>query len=299
MLFPGLNMGFFMSYTRNDEGLRDRFTKEFVDYFLPELNINVVSMASTSPLAAPTRFVGSYRSVGFIRTDFIKLGALLYEYHATTEADGSLILHYPSSKTPTRWVEIAPLLFQRSTPVEDMESNLAAFQVDQTGAITHLFVGTGNTLVKLAWYETTGLQEIFLIGLLLTFLSGCMAYPVGSLLCRFRRKSETASSTIRWSRWLAGIYSALACLLLIGLAVALMTIDPNEFNFGVPAAIKILLSIPWVLLFMTPALLLFGGMIWKRGESSLGGRVYYSLVTLASLLLIPFLLYWNLFTWPW
>ena len=40
------------------------------------------------------------------------------------------------------------------------------------------------------------------------------------------------------------------------------------------------------------------GLIWKPGEGSLGERLHYSLLTLAALLLIPFLLYWNLFVWP-
>ena len=298
VLFPDLNMGFFMSYTRNDEGLRDRFTKDFIDAFLPSPQTKPPSESSPATQAHNTGFVGSYRSVSFIRTDFFKLGALLYEYQVTTEPDGTLVLHYPSSKSPTRWLEIEPLLFQRITETEDLESDLAAFQVNQAGGIKYLFIGTGNPLIKLAWYETSAVQEILVLGLLITFVSGCMAYPLGSLLRRLRRKPETVSSPVRWSRWLAGIYSCLACLLLIGLAVALMTIDPNEFNFGIPASIKILLSIPWILLIMTPVLLLVAGLIWKGGDRSLGERLHNSLLALAALLLIPFLHYWNLLVWP-
>jgi hypothetical protein len=298
MLFPDLNMGFFMSYTRNDEELRDRFTKEFIDTFLPSPQTTLTSMPLEPSGADNANFVGSYRSAIFIRTDFFKLGALLYEYQITAEPDGTLLLHYPLSKAPTHWVEIEPLLFQRITPTEDMESNLAAFQVDKAGSVKYLFVGTGTTLMKLDWFETTAVQKIFTLGLLLTFFSGCLVPLISSILRRFLRKSEVSSRAVCWSHWVSGIYSALVCLLLIGLAAALMTVDPNAFNFGIPASIKILLSIPWIVLLMTPVLLLFMRMIWKRSETSLARRIHYSIVTFAALLLIPFLLYWNLLTWP-
>jgi len=254
-------------------------------------------LSSVSP-AHNAQFVGSYRSVNFVRSDLFKIGALLNEYQITAEADGALLLHYPSSHVSTRWAEVQPLLFQRITPTEDTESALAAFQVDQTGAITHLFVGTGNTLTRLAWYETTTTHLVLVCGLLLTFLSGCLVGPIGGLLRRIRRRPVLASRTNRLSGWLAGIYSGLALVFLIGLVVSLLAIDSNEFNFGIPASVKALLIIPLLLIPMTLGLLVFAGVAWKRGDWSLAGRLHYSLVTLAALLLIPFLLYWNLVAWP-
>ena len=298
MIFPDQNFGFFLSYTRNEEGLRDRFTKEFIDTFFPSLETNLISTATSSTQSTPARWAGSYRPVSFVRTDLFKLGALLYEYQITDNADGTISLHYPSAKEPTVWQEIGPLLFQRLTPTEDTESNLAAFQADETGAITHLFVGTGNTLIKLAWYETTTVQEIYVLGLLLTFLSGWLVPLVPNLVRRLRHKSGATSHAIRWSQWLAGIYGLLACLFLIGMVFSLLTIDPNEFNFGIPISVKALLIIPWILLLLTPANLLFARVIWKRSEESFGIRLHYSLLTLAALLLIPFLFYWNLIVWP-
>ena len=298
MLFPEQKLGFFTSCTRNDEGLRDRFTKQFIDYFFPAAEPKRPTKLSSTSQTHNARFVGSYRSVNFIRTDFFKLGALLNEYQVTAEADGTLLLHYPSSKAPTRWMEIQPLLFQRITPTEDMESSLAAFRADQKDIITHLFVGTGNTLIKLAWYETRTVQFIFICSLLLIFLSGWLVPSISSLLRRATDKPAKNTTFILSAQWLAGGYSALACLFLIGMVVSLVTIDPNEFNFGIPKAIKALLIIPWLLLLITLVLLLFVRVIWRRREMSLAGQIHYSLVTLAALLFIPFLLYWNLFVLP-
>ena len=298
MLFPEQNVGFFMSYTRNDEGLRDRFTKEFIDAFFPSPQTSAISEPAMTGQTDLTHFVGSYRPVSFVRTDFFKLGALLYEYQITANPDGTLLLHYPSSREPTRWAEVQPLVYQRLTPTEDTESDLAAFQIGQRGGVTHLFVGTGNTLVKLAWFETMAVQKTFVLGFLLTFLSAALIPPMRLLLPRLRRKPETSSLTVRWSRWLAAIYGGLACLFLIGMVLSLLTIDPDEFNFGIPASLKALFLIPWLLLLMTPALFLFAGVLWKRGEHSLVGRGHFSLLTLTALLFLPFLHYWNLFTWP-
>jgi CubicO group peptidase (beta-lactamase class C family) len=67
MLFPAQNMGFFMSYTRNDEGLRDRFTKQFIDHYFPAPEAPTPSVLSSVSPAHNAQFVGSLTTVQKMR----------------------------------------------------------------------------------------------------------------------------------------------------------------------------------------------------------------------------------------
>lgn len=282
-----------MSYTRNDEPLRDQFTTQFLDRFFPTQHSTAES-TECRVSAEPSRLAGSYRPASFNRGDLFKIGALLYEYQVTTDCDCRFTLHYPSHHAPTHWIATAPLRIQRVSPATDTENDTAVFQADSSGAITHLFIGTRTGLIKLQWYETANLQ-FGLVGLfLLAFIS---AGPVGLGLELKRISRKSARPVSRGgllAQWILILYGWLAAVLLIGLCIELFTIDPNEFNFGIPLLVQLLLRIPILLMALTVGLFIGTSAAWKFGYWSRSLRVLYGSIALIATVSLIFLRYWNL-----
>jgi hypothetical protein len=67
--------------------------------------------------------------------------------------------------------------------------------------------------------------------------------------------------------------------------------------YGVPLGIRVILAIPIVTGLLSPAFLALAVAAWVRGNGSIIGRLYYSLVALASVLLVLFAGYWNMLGW--
>lgn len=296
VLIPEQQIGFFLSYTRSDASLRDDFTRQLLDAFFPASASASPTAGSGASQAHSAQLVGSYRSISFTRSDLFKIGALLNEYAVIAEGDGTFQLQAPTTQEPSRWAEIEPLLFQRLTPGQGMESDLAAFV--EAGEDARLAIGTGQMLIRLRWYERRAVQLALIGALLLLFISGLLA-PLGSALRRrIRPQPAPRPAARRWVEWAMVAYSALALSLLIGLVVSMLTINPNLFNVGLPLPIRLLLLIPWLLLPLALCLVVLAALGWVRRTGSLLQRLHASAVALAALTLFPFLLFWNLLIWP-
>jgi hypothetical protein len=75
---------------------------------------------------------------------------------------------------------------------------------------------------------------------------------------------------------------------------AVSIIAPLDLFFGVSGIWKAILFIPILTTGLTILLPIFTVQVWRKNYWSLTGRLHYSLVTLAAIAFIPFLIYWNL-----
>jgi hypothetical protein len=71
-------------------------------------------------------------------------------------------------------------------------------------------------------------------------------------------------------------------------------VDPGELYYGVPTLLVSLLFVPLIGVPLTIALPISCVWAWKRGCWTLGGRLYYSLVTVAAVAYVPLLIHWHL-----
>jgi hypothetical protein len=78
----------------------------------------------------------------------------------------------------------------------------------------------------------------------------------------------------------------------MGFLLAVRRMEPDDY--GVPLVTIALLCLPLLTTILTMALPWYAVLAWRNRYWSLTGRVYYSLITLAALVYIPFLFYWNL-----
>jgi hypothetical protein len=132
---------------------------------------------------------------------------------------------------------------------------------------------------------------------LLFFLVNVLFWPLRYLVNRVRHKAVARDSLPFYARlaiWVAWGVSALGLFFVI--AFLITSVGPH-IAFGIPPGTAELLLIPIIMSILIVTMLIFTVVVWARHDWSLAGRVYYSLVTVASVAFIWFLNSWNLLGW--
>jgi hypothetical protein len=85
-------------------------------------------------------------------------------------------------------------------------------------------------------------------------------------------------------------------LLALVFVISLLVIFSNpELVFGLPPGTQLLFIVPWLLLLLWLGMLIVGLSVWIEYRWTLGGRLLYTLLTLAAGAFIFWLYYWNIF----
>jgi len=312
VLFPEENMGFFISYNSGDSNLRLDFVNAFLDHYYPA-DDDTVHLPVDDYRARTKLFTGTYRP---LQADVTTFGKSMYFFSqlievssteegylnvTTTAMGGEQSSVMGGFEGTSLWVEVGSLYFER------VDSNgQLAFVQDEEGEIVQMISGQGyhSTFEKLPWYESQSFQMILveLIALLLisAVFSTCAGWPLGTLICKLRKKSLT--KTFSWGAFVARLWVGIVAGMLalhifraIGVLYAIGSIAgiPN-FAWGITdemisALNSIYLPVALALPLPIFTALAWGNLWWKKST-----RIHYTLVTLAVLAAIWWAHYWNL-----
>jgi len=295
-LLPDQNIGIFIA-TNDFSGLPGSLVAQFFDRYFPVQK----KPAPPKPLALTQeqldRFTGTYWDLEYPRHTFAKLSAPFKQINIKKGPDGTLLISSPNlffmgSGPKVKLIPVEPLLFQH-----DNDESFTAFGEDEKGRVRFAFnplrpiIGAYE---RIHWYESTWVQ-LGLVGFcVVLFLSAVLIWPGAYLIRRIRRRSwqATQSAQIAWT--VAGLIGVLYLVFLIGIPLLLWLIGAWKLVYGVPALIASFFYLPPVAVGLTIALPVFAVLGWRNKSWSRLTRVHYSLVTLAAIAFIPFLLYWNL-----
>ncbi len=292
-LMPEQNIGIFIA-NNSFTGLSSPFLNQFFDKYFPV----------TKPPAYPKiplsqqqleRFTGNYRDVEYPRNTFAKVTAPFKDINIKQGDKGDLIIDAPKlffvSKIPDKeLIPIDKLLFRRPS-----DNAFTAFG-DKNGkifAFNPLFPKIG-AYEKIAWYETIWVQLGIAAFCTIVFLSAFITYPIIPIIRGLQGKSGKFERHFYGAWIIAGLVGTLNLVFLIGLPLSLWLIGFWKLAYGVPTIVIALLALPLISTFLTLALFIFSIVVWKYKYWSIFGRLHYSLITLAALMFVPFLAYWNL-----
>ena len=304
VLIPEQDLGFFVVYNRFDDTFREQLISAFFDHYYPAQGDTPAPQAIEMSAESLARFAGSYRWTRYPRSTLGKLIALVPGPHwivVKANQDTSLSLSFFGADAEWRYVPVAPYVFKK---VEGGPQLLGELQVDpgdtlvfrenQAGQITYGFIPLQNTAFeRLAWYESAEAQLGTMAILLLLFLSAVVLWPLGALINRLRKRPQEPNPAMRRALWVGWIVSTLN---LVFLLVVLLSFGAGLI-YGVPLLIRVILVIPIITGILSLVFLALAVMAWVRGYWSLVGRLYYSLIALASVLFVLFAGYWNLLDW--
>jgi CubicO group peptidase (beta-lactamase class C family) len=286
-LLPDHGVGLFVSYNTQEGNKAVANTYElFLDRYFPpgKLQSETPSASTKTQLQ---RFAGSYFSSRRVHRRFTKLGALIGTVKVTLAEDG--MLKTIGTET-SRWVKTNPLTFQ-----EENGSGTLVFREDDKGRITHMFIGNlpYKALERIGIKDSLTLHVVLALSAILLFLITAVSWPFAALL-RWRHDVEINRRT-RIPR-LAYLITWSACLLFIVIAavLALGLRDPNAILFGIPLWIRVIIVLSMFATIMTIGAIVYTVVIWKSGNGSIYGRIYYTAVMLALISTAWQLYHWNM-----
>ncbi len=295
LLLPDQDLGVFFIY--NSEGSAALttqhlgFMRSFFDHYYPP--------PETAPIEPPAdfaeragRFTGSYKITQNPYTTLEKVLGLFLGATISDPGDGTLLWSLMGQEL--RFVEEDPLFFRQVDGPWDM-----VFREDDQGRITHMFSGFVPqwSFEKLNWYETPGFNMVLALGCALIFLSVIIVALIGFIRDRRRGADwEAAPRGARVARWIAVGISILNLLFLVASIGTVFFGNPVPL-FGVSLFYRLVLLMAVLAAVLTIGALVYTVLAWKDRYWGITGRVYYTLVTVASVAFVWFLNSWNLLGW--
>jgi hypothetical protein len=272
-LIPEEGIGFYLTFNGDQYAgasqFHREFTTRFMDEFYPETEETVV-LPTAVPLGRPASdLTGYYRDVSAHSHDtFQKLTSLMNQFPVRMNGEQLAVFG-------RQYQAVEPLVFQ-----SEAGGSPVVFREDASGAISHLFVGTG-AYVKVPWYEAQPVQLGLIGWFLLLFVAA-----IGTAV--FWR---SAPGLLRGGMGAAGF---LNLIFLVGIGLALLQMDPWQFVYGPPPIIVMLLVVPLVTLLLSVLVTGITVMGWTTADWGWGLRVYTAVVSLTLLLFPLFLNFWRL-----
>jgi len=287
MLIPEKNIGLFISV--NSSSMPHSKSQIFINQFAHNLLTRLMPKSMIEQEKAKDKptvgavdealedFTGKYRFTRYAHTTFDKL-ALLVGFAPEIEIvqkDNTLeILQWNDQLVP-----ISDLTFHSKY------DRYAAFGRDTKGEISYFFVDA-YSYNKLKWYEPISFQMLWVGSIMLILLIYIISSAIRQLFVR--NKKRHLIKTINFS------LASLIVLFITVLSLVLIKIDPQEFFNGVPLLIKIALLIPFLIIPLELVTIYLLTKAIRFKELGTFDLIYQSLITVAVLFFIPWLMYYNL-----
>ncbi len=290
-LLPEQNVGLFVSYNSSSgPAAVDNTLRAFMDRYFP-----APELSPAPPLADAARHAaqvtGDYMMARSNASTPEKVARLFQTFTVGVNANDStqITLNAPG-QAPHFYQEVEPFVYQPSDLHPNTNGGLV-FRTDAQGRVTHLLIENApfSAFIKLPWYLAAGFQQSLLFGCIILFASVLLWTPIGFWLQR--RFQEPYADWQRPASWSAGLLSALSLFFLV---VFIVLFSNPKLAFGLPPWIDYLMLLPWVIAVLALALLFFTLLAWRQRAWSLLGRIHYTLVTLAALVFVEWMVYWKL-----
>jgi len=286
-LIPEDNLGVFVSYNTDTGGEVSfaAFMQAFLDHYYPSTPPPVVLTDEHKEQAA--RVAGSYQFNRMSYTTWQKAAGLMGDVKVRPDGDGAIVVGVLGD--PMRMVPVGPLLYR-----EELGHGLLAFAEDESGNITHAFIGMAPmmALERLAWYQSPTLHQI-LLGLCAVIFLATIIAAVRRFF-RVRWGHPRPEDELRGRALTVGI-SLLNVAFLVTLAV--LASDFWSLLSSPFTDLQIALALPVIAGLLTIGAIVVAVRHWRSGAGTLSARVTYSVVIAASLVFMWSLNMWNLLGW--
>lgn len=276
-VFPEEKVAFWLAYNRSS-GFYWRFLVDFMDRFFP-----AEKKAELPPEAALKKidlrpYLGYYRHLPYSVNTFQKVASLTEQVRITK--NGNFLRAFGAD-----FYAVERLVFRRA-----YDTRHIAFLAEKK-RIKYVFFGKSG-YEKLSVFATRPAQASLLAIFGLFFL-----VPLPLAVFGYPKKSFRRTRPEYWIRWgIAGI-GGLNLVFLGVIAVELMNLDPWDFSYGIPLALKIWLAVPVLTGVAALAASALIRLMWRRKLFTTAARLLYTYAWLAALLFIIFLNSWNLLGW--
>ena len=287
-LFPEQNIGLFLSFnSANGGGVKSEVLRDFVDHYFPEENL------SSDTLSVPDeylqRFAGDYRPNRYPHDRLTYVMALLNSNSVGVTDEGTL--RTMEDGKANFWLPTDSLTFSNTK-----DSRSLVFDENKEGEI-HRMYSSGLPIIafeKIPFITSQKLHFSLFGGAGLCFLLTLIYWPSAYLIRRKYQPDYMAeyplSTGIKSAAWLNAL---IMIAFFTGLALVVSG-SGEAIVFGISQSLKMLLVLPLISVLLTLILLFNTFTIWRRGESGIWSRLWYTLITIFSATLLWQFWFWNL-----
>jgi hypothetical protein len=267
-----------------------------MDRFFPTPAGKVVRALETKTGQHVRQFAGLYRPALLPRTTIENIGNLAMDTQVRVGTVETLSVTLPPfGARKLEIVEIAPRLF-RST-----DGYYIAFETDDRGKVTRMHMsGSIDDPVgfdRLWWFESGLLNTILAVAGVCVFASVIVVALFRFLANRLHRGGSTSQTQSRLCQIAWPIATCASLLIVLSPIVVLFVYffaDPDSRPFMVRPALFTGLVVLQLGAALGLTLPIFAIEAWRHNAWSLAHRVYFSLIAVTSLVMIPFMICWNL-----
>lgn len=286
-LFPNHDLGLFLSFnSANGGGVKSEVLRDFVDHYFPEENLAAESLSV--PDGYLQRFAGSYRPNRYPHNRLTYVMALMSSQ--SVEVSGDETLRTMEDGKANFWFPVDSLTFRNTK-----DSRTIAFSENERGEINRMYMGTLPIIAfeKIPLISSQKLHFSLFGATLFCFIVTLIYWPLAYLVRRKYNADYMAeyplSSGIKAIAWLNAL---IITGFFIGLAIVISG-NGEAIVFGMSESVKALLFLPLVSVLLTLMLLFNTFNIWRRGQSGIWSRLWYTLLTVLSVALLWQFWFWN------
>jgi len=259
--------------------------QSFLDHYYP-----VASVPPSKPppgsIERVSKVTGHYRSSSSSHTTFERLFSEVVGIAATK--DGAITTKQVGYQGKT-YVEVEPYVFN-----ETGGQRILVFRKDDNNKIAYMFSSSlpHKAFIRLSWYESPPFHLSLLIACIIAFTSVPWRL-IRAFRQRRRRATEQPSSKFpqptQWVLCISSVMNLVSLLLLL-----IVSLNLHIIEYGVPLLMYAMLVIALVASVLVIGTASFTILSWKNYWGNLNERVHYTLVTLAIIVFIWQLSYFNL-----
>ena len=287
-LLPDQNLGIFIS-TNATGGAKTSAAvfKAFMNHYYPvQPQPEATPPADFASRAA--QYAGEYHLSRNNFTGFEKILMLLNPVKVSTDQKGHVFIGLQGT---IRYTEVEPGLLV----ADEGPSPWVALKVDPSGQVS-LLSSLPFELIKSPWYATLEFNALVFVGGLLLFLGTLIGWLISFFSGLIRRRQRPLGS--RLARLAAGLFMFVFIIYLFGFIGVVANIDPAygvpRLFFATPPGLKFIVSLAPVMAGLGVLVLPFLFLAWINRYWTVGGRLFYTLLTVWFWVALWALHYWNL-----
>jgi CubicO group peptidase (beta-lactamase class C family) len=296
-LLPDQNVGLFVVYSGDNHLTHTELFQSFLDRYYPTSGV-LVPGPNAGMAERSAQFVGEYQQNARSFTTSERITSLfLGVIQVGVDPDGYLLVTHVGETN--RFVETEPGVYHnlREGRTQDYFGPFRTI-VFGTDPFNHtLLMSDGPmTYSRAPLYASSMFTIPALVLILLLMLISLITWLFGFLIRLIRRRSHSTGPA-RLARITGVVLALLIFIFLLGVLITgaddpLYNLPPPAFG-AQPAWAQVHEFLPLVIAIVTVLALIFAVLSWRRRFWGIPGRIHYSLVTGAALLLIWILYYWN------
>lgn len=298
-LIPEENLGVFIAYSGGNFLLHKDVLQQVMDHYFPH-EAEVIAETSLTSSTDLKKYSGEYQQNRRSETTVDKLLNLIVGT-IQVKPDPSGYLNVTQMGKVTQYSEVEHGVFKSirqdgtADPFGYFET--LVFKEDYNGNMMLIADGP-MSYSKAPIYATSGVNFLAIGISLLIIIVSLLMWIIKAIIHRFKKNSQAKNAIQKTVNWTAIIYG----LLLISLIGTILfnEVDPvyqlPKDSYGMePTWMSIFNVFPYILIVLTPILLILTLFIWKNKHGKLFERIHYSFYTIVAIFFTWFFVYWNFF----